>query len=58
MDVCSPLPIDGVDFIMGNDLAGGEVYPTPEVVTVPIVEPLSDDLVKEHPGVFCACFYG
>lgn len=22
-------PIDGVDFIMGNDIAGGKVYPMP-----------------------------
>lgn len=31
-------PIDGVDFIMGNAIAGGKVYPVPKVVEVPIRE--------------------
>ena len=26
-------PIDGVQFIMGNDLAGGKVFPVPEAVS-------------------------
>ena len=34
--VLPKLPVDGVYFIMGNDIAGGKVYPTPEVVDVPI----------------------
>lgn len=29
--VCPCFPIDGMDFIMGIDIAGGKVYPTPEV---------------------------
>lgn len=31
-------PIDGIDFIMGNDIAGGKVYPVPRMVEVPISE--------------------
>lgn len=46
-----------VDFILVNDLAGGKMYPTPEVVMVPIGESLSDVLVKEHPGVFGICAF-
>ncbi len=36
--VRSCFPVDGVHFIMGNDIAGGKVYPDPEVVDVPISE--------------------
>lgn len=45
-------PVDWVDFIMGNDLAGGKVYPVPEVLEVAIsgVEP--DVLAQEHPDLF------
>ena len=44
-------PIDGVDFIMGNDIAGDilymnilYVYPSTEVVDIPIAESRHDDL--------------
>lgn len=33
--VCSALPVVGVMFIMGNDIAGGKVRPLPEVVEQP-----------------------
>lgn len=45
-------PIDGVDFIMGNDIAGGKVYPSPEVVSQPIPGSDNDELAKKHPEVF------
>lgn len=45
-------PIDGVDFIMGNDIAGGKVYPCPEVVNMPISDSERDVLAKQHPEVF------
>ncbi|CAI5660942.1 unnamed protein product [Oreochromis niloticus] len=45
-------PINGVDFIMGNDIAGGRVYPTPEVTNNPVIEPLFDALSQQHPDVF------
>lgn len=50
--VRSCFPIDGIDFIMGNDIAGGKVYPAPEVVVVPISESGHDDLAQRHPDVF------
>ncbi|CAI5677731.1 unnamed protein product [Oreochromis niloticus] len=50
--VCPCFPIDGVDFIMGNDIAGGKVYPTPEVTKTPGPSPLSDALSQQHPDVF------
>ncbi|KAK7926200.1 hypothetical protein WMY93_008510 [Mugilogobius chulae] len=45
-------PVDGVDFIMGNDIAGGKVYPSPEVVSQPIPDSEQDELSKQHPEVF------
>ena len=50
--VRSCFPIDGVDFIMGNDIAGGKVFPVPEVVNVPISGMENDDLAKSHPDIF------
>lgn len=50
--VRSHFPVDGVDFILGNDIAGGKVFPDPEVVDTPIPEVESDELVQKHPGVF------
>lgn len=45
-------PVDGVDFIMGKDIAGGKVYPDLEVVDTPISESETDELVQKHPEVF------
>ncbi|KAI2661490.1 Retrovirus-related Pol polyprotein [Labeo rohita] len=43
LGVCSQLPVDGVDLILGNDLAGGQVFPRPiviyELYTIKIFEP-------------------
>lgn len=50
--VRSRFPIDGVDFIMGNDIAGGKVYPVPEVIDVPISECEYDHLAQNHPTIF------
>lgn len=50
--IYSYFPIDGVDFIMGNDIASSNVYPAPEVVDVPISESEHDHLAQNHPGVF------
>uniref|UniRef100_A0A3P9DJE7 FFD box profile domain-containing protein n=1 Tax=Maylandia zebra TaxID=106582 RepID=A0A3P9DJE7_9CICH len=30
------LPVAGIDIILGNDLAGGTVFPSPEVVDIPL----------------------
>lgn len=37
---------------MVNDIAGGKVYPTPEVTNNPVVEPVLDALSQQHPDVF------
>ena len=46
--VCSSLPIKGVSFILGNDLAGGRVLTAPEVVPFPVVSKRPDDLQKPN----------
>lgn len=47
-------PIDGIDFIMRNDIAGGKGHPTPEVVEVPITSFEHDELAEKHPDIFSA----
>ncbi|XP_072171900.1 uncharacterized protein [Diadema setosum] len=49
------LPMDGVDLLMGNDLAGGKVSVSPIVSSVPVVEPEIEELQEEFPGIFPAC---
>lgn len=51
--VRSEFPVDGIDFIMGNNIAGGKVYPVPKVVDVPIRE-FCDDVAICHPDVLVA----
>uniref|UniRef100_A0AAY4D6X3 CCHC-type domain-containing protein n=1 Tax=Denticeps clupeoides TaxID=299321 RepID=A0AAY4D6X3_9TELE len=47
------LPMQGIDFILGNDLAGGKVLPLPEVIDNPAVPPSS--VVPGYESVFPAC---
>uniref|UniRef100_A0A3B1JS97 Gypsy retrotransposon integrase-like protein 1 n=1 Tax=Astyanax mexicanus TaxID=7994 RepID=A0A3B1JS97_ASTMX len=49
------LPVAGVHFILGNDLAGGKVFPIPEVVPEPCVPDETDALQQEFPTVFSVC---
>ncbi len=53
--VRSSLPVPGVDFILGNDLAGANVMPVLEVLDVPEVSCGFEDLGKRFPEVFSAC---
>ena len=46
------LPLEGVDMILGNDLAGGEVFPTPIVVNNPVG---SRGVNQGDPLVFPVC---
>lgn len=48
------LPVQGAALILGNDLAGGRVFPVLEVLDKPSL-PVLDDLAKKFPGVFPAC---
>lgn len=54
----SRLPIDGVDLILGNNLAGSKVWGTevfPVVNVTPVCEIESDKCVQELPDVFSSC---
>lgn len=48
------LPVEGVDLILGNDLAGGAVFPTPIVTLIPD-NSQHIGLVQKFPSVFPAC---
>lgn len=47
------LPVKGVHFILGNDIAGGKVLPLLELLEYP--ETQVDNLNESLPGVFPAC---
>lgn len=47
-------PIEGIEVIVGNDIAGGKVFPVPRVVSNPIPESEQDGLGKIHPHIFVA----
>ena len=49
------LLIDGIHFLLGNDLAGDRVDVTPVVVESPVVEAEIEALGDEFPGLFPAC---
>ena len=51
------LPVEGVDMILGNDLAGGEVFPTPIVVNNPVGSGSVNqgNQLAQMPQVFPAC---
>ncbi len=51
--VCSRLPVEGVSFILGNELAGGKVFPRPIVTHQPSIELL--DLSTQFSTAFPAC---
>ncbi len=49
------LPVKGVSFILGNDLAGGKVVPSIEVIDTLSKEHSSDELSQKYPNAFTAC---
>lgn len=54
LGVRKQLPVEGVGVIIGNDLAGGKVFPIPLVTQTPIVKQHSD-LSTLSPSAFPAC---
>ncbi len=49
------LPVQGVSFILGNDLAGEKVIVEPQVVEQPCTNDNTQNLEEEFPGIFPAC---
>lgn len=54
MAVLPALPIKGVDFILGNDIAGGKVVPAPEILDQPNLT-LESDSTTLKCDIFPAC---
>ena len=53
--VVPTLPVEGVSFLLGNDLAGGKVSVSPMVVEEPETQLETEKLREEFPGIFPAC---
>lgn len=50
------LPVEGIDIILGNDLAGCKVFPLPEVVEIPIADTSASDVATPNcVSLFPAC---
>lgn len=45
----------GVEFILGNDLAGGKVFPMLEVFDNPVLLDQPDELSETYPEIFPVC---
>ena len=53
--VIDKLPIEGVDFVMGNDLAGRRIVPDPILVDKPLLESPTAELELTQPNLFPVC---
>ncbi len=53
LGVCKKLPVDNVSFILGNYIAGGNVFPRPVVISEPIE--CASTALEKFPLVFPAC---
>ncbi len=53
LGVCKKLPVDNVSFILGHDIAGGNVFPRPVVISEPIE--CASTALEKFPLVFPAC---
>lgn len=53
--VCESLPVEGITFILGNDLTGNKILPVLEVTENARESSMPDDLLSEFPNVFPAC---
>ena len=53
--ILSSLPFDGVHLLLGNDLAGSKVEVNPLVTDKPSVDPNTDSIEQEIPGLFPSC---
>jgi hypothetical protein len=51
----SKLPMKGVNFLLGNDIAGGQVNVVPKLNLQPCVDNHTEILNEEFPGIFPAC---
>ena len=52
--VIEELPVGGVCFLVGNDIAGSQIVPDPVVKFKPLAESPTEELERKHPGLFPA----
>ena len=55
MSVASQLPMQGVDLLLGNDLASDEVVAMPIMNSIPCDNNQTKQMEKEYPSIFPAC---
>ena len=53
--IVAELPMRGISLLLGNDLAGGKVLPSPIVCDSPMEDSVTENLEKEIPGIFPSC---
>ena len=53
--VCPTLPVEGVNLLLGNDLAGDKVMANPCVCSCPGNSENSDKIMQDFPGLFPVC---
>lgn len=53
--VSPALPVKGVSFILGDDLAGGMVIPSLEVVDSLLMKPRKEDLFQKYLSALSTC---
>jgi len=53
--VMSKLPVDNVSLLLGNDLAGGTVFPIPHLTERPETNENLSELEEKYPSVFADC---
>lgn len=49
------LPVEGIDLLLGNDLAGNKVIPAPVVNSVPLETNNTQELEEQFPTLFPTC---
>ena len=53
--IVAELPMRGISLLLGNDLAGGKVLPSPIVCDTPVEDSVTETLEKDIPGIFPLC---
>ena len=53
--IVAELPMRGIYMLLGNDLAGGKVLPSPIVCDSPVEDSVTENLEKDIPGIFPSC---
>ena len=55
LGVVDYIPAKGISLVLGNDLAGGRMWPCPVVTPCPVADNNTQELEQEYPNLFPAC---